>query len=1035
MTDYFSTFKYRKMKASLYLFLGIILSMIYTSANAQITVSKLFNDGMVLQRGQEISVWGWGDEGTSVSVNFSDSIRTTTVTSEGSWKVMLPSFEAGGPYSMTITAGEQTIDYDDILVGDIYMISGQSNMEWPLNSADGGAAEASSANFTDIREFKIPKATAEKISDKLSNGSWRKAVSGSAGAFSAVGYYFAKKLHEEIDVPIGLINNSYGGARIEAFMSEDMLGFDETDIILANGQPERQPTLIYNKMVHPILPFAYKGVLWYQAESNGDSMDDALEYGELFKTMISSWRDSLGLGDLPFLWVQLPNFGNPVGDIPSTWDAWPQLRAQQSLALELPNTGEAITIDVGGVDIHPTNKEPVGERLSLLAREIIYGETIVAKSPRYAGNALSDSGSVVVKFNNVGSGLITQNPATDSVHAFALAGENNVFQWANAEIQDTQVVVWHPDIPNPKAIRYAWEYNPGSVNLYNVEGLPAAPFEASVNIGFGIGSFGSERSAIEEGQSTTLSWEVFYASSVTLDGEVVDTLGSKVISPTVTTEYELIAVNKGNPSETDTAVVQVVVLDPEDINRTFGKPVTASTYESCCDEDRIPAFAIDENLETRWSSAWSDGTGDNPAEPQHDNTPNDEWITVDLQDYVELNRVILQWEAAYGSSYDIQTSLDGYLWTTAFEERASNGGEDKILLDNPPAGRYLRMHGLHRATEFGYSLFEIAAYGSTSDIQPPSVSLSTTAGNLLSPDIESIEITAITSDTDGSVASVQFLVNGVEQTTLTEEPYILTLELGDASDYTISAIATDDSDLSIQSAPLTLYVDDGSLTKLEAENASTTGGATVEEDASTSGGSYLDLQDDWTVTFPEFDLDEVGEKLINVRYQLTYDAPKSQYLVINGDTVEVMEFTAPDNSVWLNYTTEYNFESAENNQIAMHGFWNWMSIDYIQVAGVALGLPTEEEGSGLPKKVDLLQNYPNPFNPTTQISFQLPANDQIRLQVFDITGRLVSTLVEGQKSAGYHTVIFDASRYSSGIYIYQITGSFGVLTKKMSLIK
>jgi sialate O-acetylesterase len=1015
--------------------LTVFISMSYSSSIfAQISTSKMFRSGAVVQREVPIPVWGWGDAGSPVTVTFADSVRATTVTPDGTWKVNLPSFEAGGPYSLNIASGEQSNTYTDIMVGDVYMISGQSNMEWSLSASDGGITESATANFENIREFKINKATSAELSDQLGTAVWKKATSGTAGTFSAVGYYFAKGIHSEKGIAIGLINNSYGGARIEAFMSEQMLGFDENDVVLANGEIERQPTLIYNKMVHPILPFAYKGILWYQAASNGDSMEDALEYGTHFKNMITAWRDSIGLGDLPFLWVQLPNFGEPVGDTPSTWDAWPQLRAQQSSALELPNTGEAITIDVGGEDIHPTNKEPVGYRLSLLARKIIYGDNVVAHSPRYKSSFLTDSGTVTVNFDSLGSGLTTPDGYdSDSLTAFALAGENNQYLWANARIEGDHVVVWHDDIPEPKTIRYAWEYNPGTISLYNQEGLPAAPFQATINPGFGIGSFRSARTAIEEGQSTTLSWEVFNASSVTLDGTPVDTMGSQSVSPTETTMYELIAINRDDSLEMDTAHVTVQVLDPAAINRTYGKPVTASTYETCCGEPLIPEYATDEDMETRWSSAWSDGTGDNPVEPQYDGTPDDEWIAVDLAEYISIDQVILNWEAAYGSSYDIETSLDRYIWNTAFEERSSDGGEDNIILSTPVTGRFLRIHGIERATEYGYSLFEIAAYGEVSDIHPPFVSLSSAAGNLVT-DMDSVEISATVADEDGAVQFVAFYVDGTLTATVTEEPFAFHLQLGEEAKYVVTAIATDDSDLSIQSAPISIFQNKGDFTRFEAEDATTTGEANIASSKNASGESYLDLRDAWTVTFDKFNLWEPGEHIVNIRYQMTYDTPKSQYLVLNGDTVETIEFTAPNMADWLNKAVIVDFEETSDNEIAIHGFWNWMSIDYIEVQGVNTGLSSEDDGE-IPNQVTLYQNYPNPFNPSTQISFSLPNDSHIHLRVFDVTGRLVATLIDGQRQAGTHQISYDARNLSSGIYFYQISGSFGVLTQKMTLIK
>ncbi len=1010
------------------------ISLLSLDTFAQISVSKLYRSGAVLQRQVEIPVWGWGTAGDTVSVTLAGFVRDTTISEDGTWKIYLPAFEAGGPFFMTVNSGEQEFTYTDIMIGDVYIISGQSNMEWSLSASDGGIIESANADYPNIREFKINKATAPEISDKLGTASWKKATSGTAGTFSAVGYYFAKEIHSEKGITIGLINNSYGGARIEAFMSEQMLGFDETEVTLANGETERQPTLIYNKMVHPILPFRYKGILWYQAESNGDSMEDALGYGALFKTMITAWRDSIGLGELPFLWVQLPNFGEPVGDTPSTWDAWPQLRAEQSSALELTNTGEAITIDVGDIDIHPTNKKPVGERLSLLARKMIYGDEIVAHSPRYKNNILTDTGTVVISFDSLGSGLTTPDDYdSEFLTAFALAGDDGQFEWAEAKIVGDQVVVWHDDIPEPYNIRYAWEYNPGTISLYNVEGLPVAPFEASVNSGFKIGSFKSARGAIEQGQSTLLSWEVFHASSITLDGVQVDSMGTQTISPTETTQYELIAINKDDSLDIDTAKVTVQVLDPSAINRTFGKPVIASTYETCCGDPLLPEYATDEDFSTRWSSAWSDGTGDNPEEPEYDGTPDDEWIAVDLGEFIDINQVILTWEAAFGSAYDIETSLDGYLWNTAFEERSGDGEEDNIVLNTPVPTRFLRMHGIDRATVFGYSIYEFAAYGEVSYIQPPSIDISSTAGNFIT-DTDTVLISANASDENGTVESVEFFVNGKSIGTVTQEPFMFVLELGELTKYEVTAIATDNDGISIQSDPLSIFQDEGDFTRFEAELANTTGQATVTASTAASDGSYLDLQDAWTITFPQFNLLETGEHVVNIRYQLTYDSPKSQYLVLNGDTVETIEFTAENTSDWLNKAVIVDFEELDQNQLAIHGFWNWMSIDYLEINGVNEGLSNEVNGD-LPKSTILHQNYPNPFNPSTLISFELPASKHILLKVYNVNGQLVSTLAEGEFSAGFHSVSFNATEFSSGVYFYTIESNNFRQTKKMLLIK
>jgi hypothetical protein len=724
-----------------------------------------------------------------------------------------------------------------------------------------------------------------------------------------------------------------------------------------------------------------------------------------------------------------------VGETPSTWDAWPQLRAQQSEALALPNTAEAITIDVGSIDIHPTNKEPVGNRLALLARNLIYGDSIVAQSPRYRRNTLTDSGTVIVKFDLSGSSLIAANGTdSNSLPAFAIADENNQFIWADARITGNEVEVSHPSITEPAFLRYAWEYNPGTVGLYNTAGLPAAPFNVAINPGFVIRWFKSARTAIEEGESTTLSWLVFNAESVFLDGVEVDTLGAEIVSPLETTKYMLTAINRDESTETDTAYVTIEVLAPSLINRTFGKPVTASTYESCCGDPLLPEYATDEDLATRWSSAWSDGTGNNPEEPLYDGDADDEWIAIDFGEYIEVNKIILTWEAAYGSGYNIESSLDGYVWKSEFEERAGDGDEDLLDFETPFPARFIRMQGVERATQFGYSLYEIAAYGELSNIQPPIISLSSAAGILVDASTDSLLITADVADSNGVVESVEFYVDGNAVGTDTEAPFEYKFDLVGNREYVFTAIATDNSNLSIQSAPLNVYTNIGQFKRFEAEATTTTGEISVAQSDAASGGNYLDARDAWTITFPTFYLWEEGEHLINIRYQLTYDSPKSQYLVVNSDTVGTLDFTAPNNTDWLNHAFIYNFEDPNNIEIAIHGLWNWMSIDYMDVEGVNGGLSVEGD-TEVPRQVALLQNFPNPFNPNTVIRYQLPVNSTVRIDVFDVTGRLVSTLIDGAMPAGHHSVNFNATSLASGLYFYQLSGSFGTITQKMLLVK
>lgn len=1020
------------MKFFLFLLTLLAGSVLATNAHAQLTVSRIFNDGAVLQRNQPIPVWGTAAANAEVTVTLNGVSTTETADAEGNWEVTLAARGAGGPFFISITSGGQQIDLTDIYFGDVWLASGQSNMEWALSQSDNAAAVIAAANDPTIRHFKVQKGLANEPSDTLPAGSiWTPATSQFVGNFSAVGYYFARDLRPHAGVPIGILNTSYGGSRIEAWMSDEMLGYDETNIVLANGEPERQPTLAYNKMLHPLLRFPIKGFLWYQGESNADNLDDALAYGDLFQTMITAWRELWGQDDLPFLWVQLPNFSNPPGNQPSTFDAWPRLREGQSAALALPNTGEAVTIDVGDVDIHPTNKEPVGHRLSLVARKVVYGEDLVASGPRYRANLLGDDGRVAIDFSDFGSGLVAEGTTNGVVNGFAIQASGGPLVWANAMIEGNQVMVWSDDVPEPFSVRYAWEYNPADANLYNAEGLPTAPFLAIVNPGFKIATLEAARTVIEQGQSTELSWLVFGAATITLNGAPVDSAGTMTVMPEATTTYTLEATNRDDLNDIATAAVTIEVLDPNLINRTMNQPASASTFESCCGADLIADLAVDGDLQTRWSSAWQ-----SPGDPNTDDDPDDEWLMVDLGETIDVERVILSWEAAFGSGYDLELSHDSYLWRTVFEERAGDGGEDNIVFDTPPSGRYLRMQGVTRATEFGYSLWEIAAYGPLATSQPPAVSVSSATGNVLIPGTNATLIATAT-DADGNVEQAQFFVDGVLLESDDEAPFETSWTPNEAGEYIVTVIVQDNSGIMVQSDPLTVYVlADDTLTIYEAEDGITTGGTAnviVRNSAAASGGAYLELRDGWTLTFPDVQAPVSGTYLMSIGYQLTFESPKTQYLVVNGDTLEAVEFTAPSTTAWLQRGLTVPL-LAGTNEVALHGFWNWMSIDYIGLSMDAVIVGTEASNE-FHETVALDQNYPNPFNPTTTIGYTLPEAGPVLLEVYDLTGRRLATLVDGTMPAGTHTVAFEADGLASGLYFYKLQAGGTIQTRRMVLVR
>lgn len=556
--------KRTKMRLSLVLSLLLLaLSSFNWVVEAQLSTSPIFTNGMVLQRGREIPVWGKAVAGDSVYVKLNGFTGKGKTGTDGRYLVKLPSMDAGGPYSLEITSGTTTLTRTDVYVGDVWFASGQSNMALKLSESTGGATEASLANNQLIRQFSVPNNMgAEPLSD-ITSGSWTPATSSYAGNFTALGYYFAKNLQPSINVPIGIINASKGGARIEAFMSELMLGFDEKTVKLANGEPERQPTMAFNTMINPLVNYAIKGFIWYQGESNADNLEDATAYSDLFKRMITSWRSLWGQGDVPFLWIQLPNEGTvAVESIPGTWDAWPRLRACQTRALALPNTAQVTTIDVGEVDIHPKNKKTVGERLALAARNTVYGENIVSKSPTYKSYVLQADGHVFIEFNNIGSGLVAKNSVNDTIHWFSMAGADGVLHSAKAVLKNNVVDVWCDNVSIPFTVRYAWEFNPVGVNLFNAESFPAEPFMFQIGKSFEISSFTATSNSIERGKSTVLSWETHGAVSTKLNTQAVDSVDGVRVWPTQTTTYDLEIVSNADASVIKKSSVTITVTDP-----------------------------------------------------------------------------------------------------------------------------------------------------------------------------------------------------------------------------------------------------------------------------------------------------------------------------------------------------------------------------------------------------------------------------------------------------------------------------------------
>lgn len=441
-----------------------------SEALADIRMPKIFGNGMVLQLQSKVAVWGWAEAGEEVKVSLGETTETTKAGADGKWSVKIQTPAAGGPHSL-IAKGKNEVKLDDVLIGEVWICSGQSNMEWTVAQSKNPAEEAAAAKFPQIRMIKVAHNVADKPQEDI-NGQWTNCSPESVPNFSAVGYFFARHLHHELKVPIGMINTSWGGTICEAWTSKETLATDEDfKPILdrsANFQPNNpnQASVLYNGMVHPLIPFGIKGAIWYQGESN---VSRAEQYRKLFPAMIGDWRKRFGQGDFPFLFVQLAPFkyGHDPKLLAEQWES-------QTKTLALPNTGMAVTTDIGNVaDIHPANKQDVGKRLALWALAKSYGKNGLAYSgPLYESMSI-DGKRIRLKFKHTNGGLVAggNKPLTH----FTIAGEDQKFVEAKASIDGETVVVESDQVAKPVAVRFGWDQH-AEPNLFNKDQLPASPF-------------------------------------------------------------------------------------------------------------------------------------------------------------------------------------------------------------------------------------------------------------------------------------------------------------------------------------------------------------------------------------------------------------------------------------------------------------------------------------------------------------------------------------------------------------------------------
>ncbi|MDP7050479.1 MAG: sialate O-acetylesterase [Verrucomicrobiota bacterium] len=483
-----------------------LLSSAFTSS-ADVTLPRILGSGMVLQRNLPVPLWGWADANEKISVTFARQTRTTTAGKNGKWMVKLDPLKASNKPTKMAIEGQNKITLENILVGEVWICSGQSNMEWSVRASMNAKEEIAAANHAQIRLFNVPGHTTSPVPNEKAArpGSWQECSPKTAPNFSAVGYFFGRRLHKELEVPIGLVGSNWGGTRIEPWTT--LAGFEsvpelskiasqvkgyKADTKVGGGSP----TAIYNSMVHPLVPFAMRGGIWYQGESNGG---EHMSYYHKKHALVNGWRKAFLNKDLAFYWVQLANFRKPnvraVNDPKKEFsnatggDGWARIREAQTKALDIPHTGMAVAIDLADAhnpnDIHPRNKQDVGGRLAQWALHQTYGKKeLVPTGPLYKSHKIKGN-AIHLTFEHVGKGLMvgkktklepTAEVKDGKLENFAIAGEDKKWIWANAAIVGDTVVVSSKEVQKPVAVRYGFTMNPGNANLYNKDGIAASPF-------------------------------------------------------------------------------------------------------------------------------------------------------------------------------------------------------------------------------------------------------------------------------------------------------------------------------------------------------------------------------------------------------------------------------------------------------------------------------------------------------------------------------------------------------------------------------
>lgn len=511
--------------------LSALVLLFPSLARADVRLPAIISENAVLQQDMKVPIWGWADPNEKVRVTAApiqalvgtgkiSLSAKTTADKRGRWRVDLGPFPAGISLVLNVR-GKNRIQVQNILVGEVWLCSGQSNMAMTVARCDNFDKEKAEANYPAIRMFRVTNNPQAKPQDDV-KGRWIICSPKTVGGFSATAYFFGRDLYKKLKHPIGLINSSVGGTAIESWTSmkvqknrQDLQPiFERWAMMVKNYDAEaakaryqkqlavwkkraakaraakkkvprrprppidprtnrNRPAQLYNGMIAGLIPYAIRGAIWYQGEHNARNEESAELYTVQLPLLAKDWRTRWGQGDFPFYWVQLPNFRKRVAAPVQAGSGWAMMRESMLESLKtIPNSGMAITIDAGdATDIHPKNKQAYGNRLAHLALANVYHKDVAASGPIYSGSRI-DKGKIIISFNHTDGGLKAKG---GELRGFAIRSKDGDWQPAQAKIEGNHVIVWNPNIPNPAAVRYAWADNP-ETSLYNAAGLPASPF-------------------------------------------------------------------------------------------------------------------------------------------------------------------------------------------------------------------------------------------------------------------------------------------------------------------------------------------------------------------------------------------------------------------------------------------------------------------------------------------------------------------------------------------------------------------------------